>query len=146
VAFKNFLLKISLLATGDTVPEPAISCNQVRLLVEGLRHQPSRKTFDLQFVQPTRCAGMKVVQKFESGQLVTGPARDPCHEREPTPDTAQGVRSQRLDSPETHQRTKHEWEKKSMNWFLMIFCYTHRLVSSPIVIRETLPSNWWKQM
>ena len=38
---------------GGTEPEPAISCNQARLPVEGLGHQPSHKAFDLQFVLPT---------------------------------------------------------------------------------------------
>ena len=44
--------------------ELAISYNQVRLSVEVLGHQANHKTFDLQFVLPTRCVGVKVVQKL----------------------------------------------------------------------------------
>jgi hypothetical protein len=47
-----------LLAKGDSKPEPAISCNQVRLPVEGLGHQSRHKTFDLQSVLFARCAGI----------------------------------------------------------------------------------------
>ena len=32
--------------------------------------------------------------------------------------------------------------KKSMKWFLVILCCTHRLMLSPIVIRNASPSNW----
>jgi hypothetical protein len=40
----------------------AISCNQARLSVEGLGHQPSHKTFNLQFVLSERCAEVRVAQ------------------------------------------------------------------------------------
>jgi hypothetical protein len=49
---------------GDTEPEAAILCNQARLPMEELGHQTSHKSFDLQLVLPTRCAGVKVVQKL----------------------------------------------------------------------------------
>jgi hypothetical protein len=45
--------------------EMASFCNQARLLMEGLGQQPSHKTFDLQFVLPTRCAGVKLEQKWK---------------------------------------------------------------------------------
>ena len=32
-----------------------------------------------------------------------------------------------------------------MKWFLMIVCYTHRLVPCSVVIRETSFNHWWKQ-
>jgi hypothetical protein len=48
---------------GDMKPELAISYNHPTLLVEGLGHQPSHKTLNLQFVLPARCAGVKVVEK-----------------------------------------------------------------------------------
>ena len=42
---------------GNTEPEPAFSCNWARLLVEGLWHQLSHKTCDLQFVFSTSAQG-----------------------------------------------------------------------------------------
>ena len=42
-------------------PEVVIFYNKVRVLVVGLEHQSSHKTFDLQSVLPERCAGVKVV-------------------------------------------------------------------------------------
>lgn len=49
---------------GDTEPEPPISCNQARIAVEDLGHQLSHKNFDLQFVLPRRCAGVKGAKKL----------------------------------------------------------------------------------
>jgi hypothetical protein len=43
----------------DPEPELAISYNKARLPKEGLWHQPTHKTFDLQCVLPTRCVGIK---------------------------------------------------------------------------------------
>ena len=45
-------------------PKMAIHCNQTGLLMEGLGHQSSYKTFDLKFVLPTRYAGVKMEQKL----------------------------------------------------------------------------------
>ena len=39
-----------LLAMGNTEPELATSCNQVRLPVEGLGLQPSHRIFNLHFI------------------------------------------------------------------------------------------------
>jgi hypothetical protein len=44
--------------------EPTFCSSQARLLMEELGQQPSHKTFDLEFFLPTRCAGVKVVQKL----------------------------------------------------------------------------------
>jgi hypothetical protein len=41
-------------------PELATFCNQARLAVEELRYQHNHKTFELQFVLPIRCAGVKI--------------------------------------------------------------------------------------
>jgi hypothetical protein len=49
----------------DLEPETVSFCNQERLPKEGLGHQPSHKTFNQQFVLPTRYAGVKVVQKLK---------------------------------------------------------------------------------
>jgi len=49
---------------GDMEPEILIFYNQQRLLVEGLGHQPRPKTFDPQYILPTRCAGLKIEQKL----------------------------------------------------------------------------------
>ena len=49
---------------GNAEPEPAISCNQARLPVEGLAHQPSHKNLDLRLVLLARCPGVKVAQKL----------------------------------------------------------------------------------
>ena len=38
--------------------------NMTSLPVEGLGYQPSLKTFDLQFVRPTRCTVVKVAQNL----------------------------------------------------------------------------------
>lgn len=81
------------------------------------------------------------------------------------------VINQWLDQPETHvlrrspclalprvpdqrvkivQRPSLEWtqqaKNKSIKLCLAIFCYIHRLESSPIVIGETSSSNGWKWM
>lgn len=56
--------QLRILAMGDMKPKSAIFCNQIRLAVKGLRHQPSHKTFSLQFALPTKCDGVKVVQKL----------------------------------------------------------------------------------
>lgn len=78
------------LVMGDMESTPAISSNQARLPVEGLGDQPSHKTFELQFVLPAGCAGVKVAQ-----ELWKWPTSDwsslrpmPHHKREPIPDTA----------------------------------------------------------
>ena len=44
---------------GDTEPEPAIFYNQAIPQMEGLGHQPSHKTFDLQFVLPAEFSGTR---------------------------------------------------------------------------------------
>jgi hypothetical protein len=51
-------------SNGDLGPEQALSRNQATLPVEGLGQQPSHKTFKVQYVLPTRCAGVKVAQKL----------------------------------------------------------------------------------
>lgn len=48
----------------DMESELAIFCDQARLPLEGLGHKPSHKTFDLQFVLPTKCAVVKVAQNL----------------------------------------------------------------------------------
>ena len=50
-------------SSGDMEPELGISCNQARLPVEAQAHQPSHKTFALQFVLPVDCAGVKMEQR-----------------------------------------------------------------------------------
>ena len=55
--------------------------------MRGLGHQPSHKTFDLQFVLSTRCA---VVNKMEQ-ESREWPARDPRDGREATPDTINDI-------------------------------------------------------
>ena len=55
------------------------------------------------------------------------------HEREPTPDTAWRVRTQRLRPKIEPTMTG----KKVNETFPNDFCYTHRLLHSPIVTRET---------
>lgn len=40
--------------------QTATSCNQKGLPMERLRHQPSHKTVDVQFVLPIRCARIKM--------------------------------------------------------------------------------------
>jgi hypothetical protein len=51
----------------DMELEPAISCNQARLPMEGLGHQPRNKTLNPQFVLPIRCVGVKDAAEFEEG-------------------------------------------------------------------------------
>lgn len=47
---------------------PAISCNLVRLPVEGLEHQPSHKPLTYNF--PTyRCAALKMLQKLRKHSI-----------------------------------------------------------------------------
>jgi hypothetical protein len=47
-------------------PESVIFCNQARPQVEG--HQPSHKTFDLQFVLLTECSGTGAQQNHQRDQ------------------------------------------------------------------------------
>lgn len=49
---------------GDTEPELSIFCNQAWLPVQGLGHQPSHRTFDLQFALPARCPEVEQVQNL----------------------------------------------------------------------------------
>jgi hypothetical protein len=49
---------------GNMESETVMFCNQARLPKEGLGYHPSHKTFDLQFVLPTRGAGLKMEQKL----------------------------------------------------------------------------------
>ena len=51
----------------------AIFCNQARLPMEGLGHQPSHKIFDLPFVLPARHAGVN-----KGGQPMTSTTWDSC--------------------------------------------------------------------
>ena len=55
---------LRLLAMEDMEPEMATFCNQARLPMEGLGHQLSHKTFDLQFVLPVGCTEVKMEQKL----------------------------------------------------------------------------------
>jgi hypothetical protein len=49
---------------GDMRPELVIY-NKARLSMEGLVHQSSHKTLDLQFVPPARCTGVEDGTEFE---------------------------------------------------------------------------------
>ena len=69
----QWILEIRPLAMEETELEPAVSCNQASPPVEGLGHQPSHKTFDLQFALPTGCTGVKWHRNCGSGQPMTGP-------------------------------------------------------------------------
>jgi hypothetical protein len=72
-------------------------------------------------------------------------------QEESHPDTAWRARAQRLESPETKDRTKHDWQNKQANkqkkqrkvneMIPNDSRYTHILVSSSIIVREALPSN-----
>ena len=55
---------VRLLVGEDTLPQLAISYNQSRLSVEGLGHQPSPKTFKVQFVLFARYAVVEMAQKL----------------------------------------------------------------------------------
>ena len=61
------------------------------------------------------------------------------------PDTAKMNKNQRLDSPESQSRTKHngggQKGQVSMKLFQKIFCYIHTSDPSPIIIREASFSN-----
>lgn len=52
---------LKLLLMGDKEPEPVIFCNQARLPMDGLGHQPSHKISDLQFVEHGRYSGVRRV-------------------------------------------------------------------------------------
>lgn len=115
--------------------ELAIFCNQERLPVEWLGHQP--QNFNLQLILVQNVLGQWWRRTCRSSQTMTGSNWDLCHERKSMPDTAWRARNQSPYSQETKDRSKHNWEKKSMNWFLLIACYTCRLEPSIIIIRET---------
>jgi hypothetical protein len=64
----------------EAIESSAISCNQVRLSMEGLRHQPSHKNFNLQFVLPTGHAGVKIERTLrEWSSLISGHDRGEEH-------------------------------------------------------------------
>lgn len=88
--------------------------------------------------KPRICAACKTCHR-----LWERPTTDWSSLREPTTDTTWRARTQRLDIWDTELNTTG---KQSMRWFLMMFCYSRRLVPSPVVFREVSPSNWQKQM
>jgi hypothetical protein len=47
---------------GNMKPEMSISCSQARFSMEGMGHLSYYKNFILQFLMPTRCAGVKLEQ------------------------------------------------------------------------------------
>lgn len=49
--------------------------------------------------------------KFWNQKAMRGPVGDSHHERESSPDTAWRARNQNINSPETQDRTKHEWHR-----------------------------------
>ena len=55
-----------------------------------------------------------------SGQPMTGPASDTGHESESTPDIVWRARTQRLDGPETWDRTKYDGKKRKRKINVMI--------------------------
>ena len=62
------------------------------------------------------------------------------------PNTACVPRNQKLDDPETEGRSKHNWEEKRENkteflMILMIFCWTYKSESCPVVIREAFSGS-----
>jgi hypothetical protein len=127
-------------------PELAIFCNQASLPVVRLGHQPSHKTFDLQFVLPARCAGAELagVANQWLAQFETHATRGIPHLILPRGPGTRGWVSHRprIESNTTGQKRK----KQSTKWFLMIPCYTRRLEPSLIVIREASSSNYWEQI
>lgn len=54
---------------------------------EGDINPPTRQTFNVKFVLPTRHAGIKVEQRLRNGQPKTGPTGDSSHGRDTTSDT-----------------------------------------------------------
>lgn len=97
-------------------PEPAVFYNQARLPKEGLGHQPSHKTFNLQFVLPIRYRG-------KDGAEI------------------EGIANQCLVHVETHAM-----RGSPLLILLVIFWSTCRKEPRIITIREVSPRNWWKQM
>jgi hypothetical protein len=97
--------------------ELAISCDQRRLPMEGLWYQTSHRTFNPQSVLLTRCTGVKLERNLRKW---------------PTNGWIQ------LET--------HDMRGSPPLTLLMILCYTCRQEPSITIIRETSPSNWWKQM
>jgi hypothetical protein len=59
------LAEISITRVWEIIEiEVATSCTQAGLPSEGGVHQPIHKPFNLKFVLPTRCAGIKMEQKL----------------------------------------------------------------------------------
>lgn len=81
---------------GDMEPEPAISCNQARFPVEEF----SYKSFSFTLCPAYKMCRDKSGAEIGEGQPMTGPAWDPCHEREPSLTLPAGLRTRRLDSSE----------------------------------------------
>ena len=58
-------VRVTLAKTPSNMePEPPISCNQTRLPTRALGICTQTVTFNLQFVPPTRHAGVNMAQKF----------------------------------------------------------------------------------
>lgn len=54
------------------------------------------------------------------------------------------LRTQKLDSRETYNRNKHDWQKGkiyTVKWPLMIFWYTYISVPSPIVTQQQMETD-----
>ena len=101
----------------DMEPEQSIFCNQARLLVEGLGHQPSHKNLLLMICLASKmCWGKGDTEIVGVASQCLIQLETHAMGGEPTSDTAQRARSQRLNSTETYSRTKHKWQiKKKTN-------------------------------
>jgi hypothetical protein len=125
------------LTNGPLFPVMALLC---RLCQKKCEHQSSHKAFDLQSAMPT------VICWGNGGTKLVG---------EPTNDwlTWDLLKKESLcliiflECLETRVRIAHRSKvepnmsclqrTKSMKWFLVVFCFTNRLVPCPVVIRET---------
>lgn len=129
---------------GDVDPELTIFCNQAPNSKIGTSTQP-------QNLWPKICPAYKMLWGNSDTELVgvanqwlvlldvQATRRRPC----PTLPGWPGTKDWIAQTPRIEANTTG---KKSIKWFPMIFCYTHRSLPSPTVIRKLSSINCWKQM
>lgn len=109
-------------------PELAIFYKLSSLLAMGVGHQCSHKNLLMQSALPESLGWGNCGTEIVGDQSMTGPTWGPIQEK-----GAHAWRCQRHNNPETQDRVKNDLpkKKKPIKKFLMICCYTYRLVPSP---------------
>lgn len=103
---------------GGCWAELAIFCNQPRVPLVVLEHQPSYKTFALQSTLPARCTGVMVAQKLWEGPTNDWSMRPPCWNESNIWHCLNGQEPEArwLRDLEENKTWLAKKKKKSLNW------------------------------